>query len=593
MGTWSITPNNGLASIDANSGVATFREHTSDVTYTIHFSDSTCTGGEVTKTFMVFACSQPTCVCSTFSAATSGTRVPSTTSSTEYIVGRYTAATNCSDSISISARAGTDFLTGLRASGGNIYAKVAVANTGSERSSTYFVRQGSCEDYFTAYQSSGGTPPTPTPCTCTATPVTTKLPSTITTSVNVGSYERSGDCSGAYSASFVTGSGTDFLGSFNFSSGVITANVTSANPTTSTRSGTYRIYKGDTLCSSNFTVTQAANSPTPTVCSCSSSNFSVTGVNVDASGGNAVLIANFTSECEPSLSFENYAGETFIDYSITSSTYDSSTKKGKIYAKVQQNTAYSDRMEQVGVYINDETNFCKHFAVTQAKGICTPELTVSAAGNCCVNFKVVQPCSDIQQYDIIEWGYSKFNSPIFTNGQAFSSKSATGATGISQCPSITSDGDWYIFWRNRTAHSVSGSQIVSLTGCAISTQYDISLKVPEKYIRQGNTFIILGPTSLTPAQIAKQTTGNAIAIGPGGIAKIGYKDVNASCNYNSYTFNASYNVPNDTNWTVGSLAITDQYNVVNIDGNTVTTIGSFTMQNTDFKTCSDTIYDIS
>jgi hypothetical protein len=146
MGTWSITPNNGLASIDANSGVATFRAHTSDVTYTIHFSDSTCTGGEVTKTFMVFACSQPTCVCSTFSATTSGTRVPSTTSSTEYIVGRYTAATNCTDTISITPRTGTEFLTGLRASGGNIYAKVSVANTGSERSSTYFVRQGGCED---------------------------------------------------------------------------------------------------------------------------------------------------------------------------------------------------------------------------------------------------------------------------------------------------------------------------------------------------------------------------------------------------------------------------------------------------------------
>lgn len=494
MGTWSITPNNGLASIDANSGVATFRAHTSDVTYTIHFSDSTCTGGEVTKTFMVFACSQPTCVCSTFSATTSGTRVPSTTSSTEYIVGRYTAATNCTDTISITPRTGTEFLTGLRASGGNIYAKVSVANTGSERSSTYFVRQGGCEDYFTAYQSSGGTPPTPTTCTCTATPVTTSLPSGITSDVTVGSYSRSGDCSGAYSVQF-TGSGTDFLGNFNFSSNVIKANVISANTTTSTRTATYRIYRGSTLCSSNFTVTQAAGSPAPAACTCSSSNFSVTGVNVDASGGNAVLIANFTSECEPSLSLENYAGETFINYSMTSSTYDSSTKKGKIYAKVPQNTSSNNRMEQPGVSINGETDFCKHFAVTQS-----------------------------------------------------------GAT---------------------------------------QTPYNISLKVPERYINQGNTFIILGSTSLTPSQIAKQYTGNAISIGSGGIANIGIKYVYANCNYVSYTFNASYNIPNDTSWNVGSIVVTDQYNVVNINGNTVTTIGSFTMQNTDFNTCSNTIYDLS
>ena len=302
MGTWSITPNNGLASIDANSGVATFKAHTSDVTYTIHFSDSTCTGGEVTKTFMVFACSQPTCVCSTFSATTSGTRVPSTTSSTEYIVGRYTAATNCSDSITITARTGTDFLTGLRASGGNIYAKVAVANTGSERSSTYFVRQGGCEDYFTAYQSSGGTP-TPTACTCTATPVTTSLPSGITSDVTVGSYNRSGECSGFYRAEF-TGSGTDFLGSFTFSSNVIKANVISTNTTTSTRTATYRIYRGDTLCSSNFTVTQAAGSePGPGCDTCEDVNVNYVSLKaIPSDGGTGLLLFSFrTLGCIPSV----------------------------------------------------------------------------------------------------------------------------------------------------------------------------------------------------------------------------------------------------------------------------------------------------
>ena len=354
MGTWSITPNNGLASIDANSGVATFKKHTSDTTYTIHFSDTTCTGGEVTKTFMVFACSQPTCVCSAFSATTSGTRVPSTTSSTEYIVGRYTAATNCTDSITITPRTGTDFLTGLRASGGNIYAKVAVANTGSERSSTYFVRQGGCEDYFTAYQSSGGTPPTPTTCTCTATPVTTSLPSGITSDVTVGSYSRSGDCSGAYRAEF-TGSGTDFLGSFTFSSNVIKANVTSANPTTSTRSGTYRIYRGDTLCSSNFTVTQAAGSPTPT---CTCGDLKVSGdKTIDSSARSDFEIGTYTAGC-----VTNIAASEPADW-ITRISADN----GSIKASVTENTSTTNiRATEITVTGKAGSDICtKSFTLTQ------------------------------------------------------------------------------------------------------------------------------------------------------------------------------------------------------------------------------------
>ena len=316
-----------------------YKAHTSDVTYTIHFSDTTCTGGEVTKTFMVFACSQPACVCSAFSATTSGTRVPSTTSSTEYIVGRYTAATNCTDSISITSRTGTNFLTGLRASGGNIYAKVAVANTGSERSSTYFVRQGSCEDYFTAYQSSGGTPPTPTTCTCTATPVTTSLPSGITSDVTVGSYTRSGDCSGAYRAEF-TGSGTDFLGSFTFSSNVIKANVISANTTTSTRTATYRIYRGDTLCSSSFRVTQAAGSePGPGCDTCEDVNVNyVSPKAIPSDGGTGLLLFSFrTLGCIPSVndfSVVELLSSVVSNISIINTISDT----WAVYGNVERNT---------------------------------------------------------------------------------------------------------------------------------------------------------------------------------------------------------------------------------------------------------------
>ena len=212
--------------------------------------------------------------------------------------------------------------------------------------------------------------PTPT-CTCTATPTSTPLSSGVTSDVVVGSYSRSGDCPGEYSATKT--SGADFLSITAFTGSAIRGNIISANTTSSARTATYIIKRGDTVCNNNFVVTQAAGSPTPTTCTCSSSNLSVTGVNVSSSGGNAVFIANFTSECDPSLSFENYAGDTFIDYSRVSYTYTGSTKEGKIYATVPQNTASSSRTEQVGVSINGETDFCKHFTVTQsgATSTCT------------------------------------------------------------------------------------------------------------------------------------------------------------------------------------------------------------------------------
>ena len=350
-------------------------------------------------------------------------------------------------------------------------------------------------------------------CTCSTTGGLTVPAEASETEVQVGTYSSS-NCGGSWSTPTLR-SGTDFLKDFRFADGKIYAKVKSTNTDADARSVQYNTGIG--TCTDYFTVNQSGTG----TCDCTSSRFSVTGVTVDASGGETILIGNFTSECMPLMSFENYAGDTFIDYSKVSTTYDSSTKKGKIYAKVQQNTSSSERMEQPGVLIDGETDFCKHFTVTQAKGICTPELTVSAAGNCCVNFKVVQPCSDIQQYDIIEWGYSKFNSPIFTNGQAFSSKSATGATGISQCPSITSDGDWYIFWRNRTAHSVSGSQYVTLAGCVTCNCSALTLSDTSVSVNaSASTSVTYSANCVSITSIAASSTGITIDTGTTGTIKI-------------------------------------------------------------------------
>lgn len=102
------------------------------------------------------------CDCSTFSARTASYVVPATTGEVQYIVGHYTGATSCSEPITTSHRDGIDFLNIVRLNGGNVYATVKRENTGAARTATYYVRQGNCSDYFTAYQESGGTPPTPT-----------------------------------------------------------------------------------------------------------------------------------------------------------------------------------------------------------------------------------------------------------------------------------------------------------------------------------------------------------------------------------------------------------------------------------------------
>ena len=160
MGTWSISPNS-LASIDSN-GLVTFLQHTSDTTYTITYQDDDC--GTITKSVTVYACDvppEPSCVCDTFSTAGAGTTVPATVDGVEYLVGRYTGATNCSSSLYQSGmRSGTAFLGSFRFSGGNIYAKVSADNyTTSTRQGQFNIYQSSCNDYITVTQAAGSPPP--------------------------------------------------------------------------------------------------------------------------------------------------------------------------------------------------------------------------------------------------------------------------------------------------------------------------------------------------------------------------------------------------------------------------------------------------
>jgi hypothetical protein len=112
-----------------------------------------------------------TCECTTFSARTNSVDVPSSITSSEYAVARYTAATNCSETIRVSGlKSGTDFLGSFRfGSDGKIYAKVKANNpTDQERSAQYYVEQATCRDYFTVTQKKGSGETPVVVCSCDA-----------------------------------------------------------------------------------------------------------------------------------------------------------------------------------------------------------------------------------------------------------------------------------------------------------------------------------------------------------------------------------------------------------------------------------------
>lgn len=100
-----------------------------------------------------------TCVCNTFDVRGQGVTVSSAITSNEYLIAKYTGATNCSESLTITKESGVGFLGNFRVSNGNIYAKVISANTYSARQDKYKVTQADCEGYIYVNQTNGYVPP--------------------------------------------------------------------------------------------------------------------------------------------------------------------------------------------------------------------------------------------------------------------------------------------------------------------------------------------------------------------------------------------------------------------------------------------------
>lgn len=159
MGTWSIEKPDPhpLASINGSSGLVTFQPHTEMTSYTIKFTGTTaetkCKETTLFGNIVVLACPSPC----TFGVSSTGNKVPNRTTSTTTNVATYTLGTTCgAGSFTFAFVGGSDFLTGLTASGNIIKAAVKEDNPSSS------VRYGTYKVTFTP--NSGAAPP---PCTFT------------------------------------------------------------------------------------------------------------------------------------------------------------------------------------------------------------------------------------------------------------------------------------------------------------------------------------------------------------------------------------------------------------------------------------------
>ena len=104
----------------------------------------------------------PSCGCASFAVSSSGTSVSSAVTSTEFSIGTYKPATDCTEPITFAHKSGVDFMGSLRGSDLVLYGKVKTANTStSARTSEYYVYQGSCRSIVTVTQQ--GKEPTPPP----------------------------------------------------------------------------------------------------------------------------------------------------------------------------------------------------------------------------------------------------------------------------------------------------------------------------------------------------------------------------------------------------------------------------------------------
>ena len=235
-------------------------------------------------------------------------------------------------------------------------------------------------------------------------------------------------------------------------------------------------------CGGWFTVKQAGKSSTQCTCGTVSGRL-----NIGATATGGVLLGSFngSNDCSASdYKVVKYSEETIVN--IANTTISKSGSIYRIYANVTNtNTSTSPRTQTLLVQKVSDGQMCGGPFVIEQQGttpLCVVDLIVSrdSTVDCGVHFKIKEMCSSIGTYDVIEWGCSTNNTPVFDQS-AFGAIVASG-DGITQNASVdsTTFTNYHIWWRNRQAPAVSGTTVIQLKKCEHTpTKFNATVRIDQ------------------------------------------------------------------------------------------------------------------
>jgi hypothetical protein len=239
-------------------------------------------------------------------------------------------------------------------------------------------------------------------------------------------------------------------------------------------------------CNAWFKVKQAGKSSTQCTCGTVSGRLNI---GATATGGVPLGSFNGSNDCSAS-DYKVVKGSEETIVNIANTTISKSGSIYRVYANVTNtNTGTSPRTQTLLVQKVSDGQMCGGPFVIEQQGttpLCVVDLMVSKAStsDCGVHFKVKETCSSIGTYDVIEWGCSTNNTPVFDQ-QAFGAISATG-DGITQDANVdsTTFTNYHIWWRNRQAPAVSGTTVIQLKKCEHHSTYTAIVQF-KRYLNDG------------------------------------------------------------------------------------------------------------
>lgn len=243
---------------------------------------------------------------------------------------------------------------------------------------------------------------------------------------------------------------------------------------------TFKNSKGDTY--DTLKVYQKGNSSTQCDCGTVSGRL-----NIGATATGGVLLGSFngSNDCSASdYKVVKDSEETIVN--IANTTINKSGSIYRIYANVTNtNTSTSPRTQTLLVQKVGDGQMCGGPFVIEQQGttpLCVVDLIVSrdSTVDCGVHFKIKEMCSSIGTYDVIEWGCSTNNTPVFDQS-AFGAIVASG-DGITQDASVdsTTFTNYHIWWRNRQAPAVSGTTVIQLKKCEHTpTKFSATVRIDQ------------------------------------------------------------------------------------------------------------------